>query len=194
MIYTVDQHGVYRQHNDDMSVVKIIAPNENDGDYQAMQSWRMAGNLLERITADAPKPDMSKYKLDALNSLLEMGNRFVKSLTADLLECELQTFPTLIAQAKAYMAGTRGDDVCQITIQAMMTQKAPEAVAERTLLLATQMAYVTPIMSGMRQNANALIGACTTHEQVDVVVVQIKTNAKAVIDQMMAQVGTQGGL
>jgi len=189
MSYSVDQRGIVRDSNG------VIVPQvESDPNYQTYIAWLMAGGVLETIISDAPKPELAKYKQEALAGLLEMGNRFVKGLTADLLECELQTFPTLIAQAKAYMAGVRGDDVCQITIQALMTQKAPEVVAQRTLLLATQMAYVTPIMSGMRQNANMMISACTTPEQVDGVVVQIKANAKAVIDQMMSQVGTQGGL
>jgi hypothetical protein len=189
MSYSIDQFGVIRDAEN-----RIVPQVESDALYQIYLPWLLAGGVCTEIIADAPKPELAKYKTEALSGLLEMGNRFVKGLTADLLECELQTFPTLIAQAKAYMAGVRGDDVCQITIQALMTQKAPEAVAQRTLLLATQMAYVTPIMSGMRQNANMMISACTTHEQVDGVVVQIKANAKAVIDQMMSQVGTQGGL
>jgi hypothetical protein len=187
-LYTVDQYGIIRLGS------LMINQTESDADYKAYFKWLMMGGVLETIISDAPKPELAKYKTDALTKLIEIGNKFVGDLTADLLECELQTFPTLTTEAKSYLAGVRGADVCQITIQATMTGKTPEAVVERTLKLSLQQKYVTPIMSGMRQNASVMIHACVTHDQVDAVVAQIKVNAKAVIDQMMSQVGMQGGL
>lgn len=47
MIFSVDQFGVYRKHNPDMSVIAEIPALESNADYQAMQDWRNAGNLLE---------------------------------------------------------------------------------------------------------------------------------------------------
>jgi hypothetical protein len=54
MIYSVDQYNIFRLHNDDMSVVKVIPEVESNTDYQAMQIWRQLNDLVQ-ITG-MPKP------------------------------------------------------------------------------------------------------------------------------------------
>ena len=184
-IYSVDQYGIYRRHLSDMTVVCIVPVIESNIDYQDMQTWRHAGNDLVRIEAEAPAPDLTNYKLQAFNALLETGNKFVKSLTSDLLDCELQSFPTLVEQANAVKRGETGAATRQITVQATMTNKTNDQVADRVLLLAFQMDMVVPVMSSMRQNVGRMIDAATSVEQVDMIVEMSKQQGRSAVADMM---------
>jgi hypothetical protein len=184
-IYSVDQYGIYRRHLPDMTVVCIVPVIESNIDYQDMQTWRHAGNDLVRIEAEAPAPDLANYKLQAFNTLLETGNKFVKSLTSDLLDCELQSFPTLVEQANAVKRGETGAATRQITVQATMTNKTNDQVADRVLLLAFQMDMVVPVMSSMRQNVGKMIDAATSVEQVDMIVEMSKQQGRSAVADMM---------
>lgn len=189
MSYSIDQFGIIR---DQFGI--IVPQDEGDARYQAYSTWLFAGGLCEVIVSVALREDLNKYKTAALQRLLDRGDTFVKGLTSDLLDCEIQSFPKLVDQAKLVKLGETGKGVRQIFIQANMTNKTPDQVAERVLLLDEQMDAVVPIMSGMRQNASMLIDACLTHEQVDIVSGQILANARVIIGKMMALVADQGGI
>lgn len=191
MRYSVDQFGVYRQHEDTLEVIKIIEPISGNTDYQEMLAWVAGAGAFDSFFADNPLTDLHSYKLEAFNSLLASGNRFVASLTGDMLDCEIQAFPVLIKQAMDYQAGVRGTAVLQITIQAMMTNKTPEQVVALTLQLDQQQSSVVAIMSSMRQNVRDMLNACTTHEQVDVVKEQAKATGSAAVAQILAELGNE---
>lgn len=187
MIYSVDQYGVYRKHDDDLSILSLVAPIESDPEYQAMRTWVVAAGEFYTFVSTEPQPMLDDYRKKAFLDLLEAGNKFVKGLTSDMLECEIQTFPILVEQAKLYQAGVRGPEVLQITIQEMMTGHTAEQVAARTLQLYTQQNSVVSIMSSMRQNVRDMLLTCTTHEQVDLVVEQAKATGRAAVAQILQE-------
>lgn len=54
MIYSVDQYNIFRLHNENMSVVKVVQEIESDADYQAMQIWRQSNDLFNYTSSQPP--------------------------------------------------------------------------------------------------------------------------------------------
>ena len=54
MIYSVDQYNIFRLHNENMSVVKVVQEIESDADYQAMQLWRQSNDLFNYTSSQPP--------------------------------------------------------------------------------------------------------------------------------------------
>jgi hypothetical protein len=182
MNYSIDQYGVIRLGD---AIVPMI---ESSQQYQAYLSWLMQGGELTTIVSKALLPDLGEYKAKQYEKLLAIANEYVKGFTANMLECEVQSFPTLINQARAFKEGKQGDEIIQITIQAQLTNNTPEQVVENILKRERQLIYSTPVMSSLRQNAFIAVQACSTHEQVDAVVELLKQRGKAMVDTMIQSV------
>ena len=53
MIYSIDQYGVYRKHNPDMSVVSVVMPSADSQDFIDLKTWNETNDLE---IYDAPSP------------------------------------------------------------------------------------------------------------------------------------------
>lgn len=213
MSYTYDNFGVIRLGD------AIIEQKEDSAAYQTFLVWQKEGGVVEMITSPEAIVSFEKYRATQMRNLIEAGDRFVKSLTDDLLECELQTFSMLAEECKEYVTALKVEAVqnakdadaanragvayitppssvipsVQIATQAEMTGKTPLQVAERSLLLKAQQTMVVPVLSAFRQNISAMLAATTTPAQVDYIVATAKEQGVLAIRSMIAKMAASEG-
>lgn len=172
LYYSVDNYGVFRKHENGNEY--IILNDQNSIDYIEMREWWVNNGYL--ISIDRPYvPDLSSMKKQAILDVVDVANQFVKSFTYNTLDCELQSFDTLVADALTVSQQGVLYASKQIIVQSQLTGKTPQQVVDRVIELKNASDMVVPVMSSFRQNSTTMINACTTHEQLDIIKQQILT-------------------
>lgn len=183
MIYSVDQYGVYRLHDDaDMSVVKVVPAVESDVDYQAMQLWRQSNDLVQ-YTADAYKAPLSDYKAQAKQMLANKADAFVDRITlaAGIPKSEVANFEAKAQAALAFKYETKPVPAYSaIHQEAAVTGETIAVLCDKIVERFQQREWVNGQISGMRRQAGWAIDAASTHDAVDAAVDAALAQAKVV--------------
>lgn len=54
MIYSIDQYGVYRKHNLDMSVISIVTPDAENPEFVSLKNWNLTNDLVVYQASEPP--------------------------------------------------------------------------------------------------------------------------------------------
>lgn len=54
MIYSIDQYGVYRKHNPDMSVISTVQSDAENPDFVALKNWNLTNDLVSYQASEPP--------------------------------------------------------------------------------------------------------------------------------------------
>lgn len=182
MIYSVDQYSVYRLHNADMSIIKVVPAIETDADYQAMQIWRQSNDLMQ-YHAESYKPPLLDYKAQAKQMLANKADAFVDRITtaSGIPKSEVANFETKAQAALAYVyQGVPIPPYSAIYQEASVTGEAIDDLCAKIIERVQQKEWVNGQISGMRRSAGWAIDAALTHDAVDAAVDAVIAQAKAV--------------
>lgn len=172
MIYSIDEHGIYRKHDDDYNILLVVPQIESDIDYIEMQNWRMIdGNMLQTIVSGIPiRKELSEYIVDAKIKLADQGDLLVRSMTRrkGIMENEISVFGTKALQALAYRNnGTPIPSWSAIHHEATAKGDTIDDLVDKIIDAYVEQEEISGKLTALRRSSSEHFNVCQSHDQVD---------------------------
>lgn len=170
--YEIDQYDIIAKYVDDV----LVATFKIDAENPLYVEWESLRDSVpvEFVRKVEEIPSLDDKKSEAILTLRDLINDFMKQFTERFSDAELTNFSEQVLQAQDFLANGPNDYNAPITIEANITGYTPVRVCQLILGHHAFQKRLMPWVRSFRQNITKLIYAAQTFTELENVVLNIK--------------------